>query len=147
KQKMSTIPSSPSVSDGGGQKPNVNKSSPTTPGSERRQSMQVAGRKEIGDFLVGRVLGEGAYARVYIVRAKDSGKDYAMKVMEKKFILKEGKSKEVQMERRVLSDVSHPNVVRLFFSFHDKDRLYMVLDLCPGGELAKLVRYCRDEKI
>ena len=114
---------------------------------QRKQSAAMPGRKEVKDFKVGRVLGEGAYARVFIVRAKDTGKDFAMKVMEKKFIVKEGKSKEVQMERRVLSEVSHPFIVRLFFSFHDKDRLYMILDLCPNGELAKLVRYSRDNRL
>jgi 3-phosphoinositide dependent protein kinase-1 len=128
-------------------------SSPTTttttatPSSARKGSVLIAGRKEIGDFYVGKLLGEGAYARVFIVRAKDTGKDYAMKVMEKKFIVKEGKSKEVQMERRVLSDVSHPNICRLFFSFHDKDRLYMILDLCPYGELARLIRHQRDAQV
>jgi len=94
---------------------------------------------------MGKVLGEGAFARVFAARMKSDGKDYAIKVMEKKFIMKEGKAKEVQMERRVLSDVDHPNVVRLYFSFHDKDHLYMVLDLCPGGELARVIRHYRKD--
>lgn len=101
-------------------------------------------RTDISDFLIGRLLGEGAFARVYHARSKTSKQDYAMKVMEKRFIVKEGKSREVQMERRVLSEMSHPNVVKLHYSFHDKDRLYMMIDLCPAGELAKLVRFERD---
>jgi len=119
----------------------------TTPNGTRRPSGHLTGKKEVSDFYIGKLLGEGAYARVFIVRAKDTGKDYAMKVMEKKFIMKEGKLKEVKMERDVLSTISHPNICRLFFSFHDEDRLYMVLDLCPAGELAKLIRYSRDEKL
>ena len=126
--------------------PNTSKNQKSTPDStKRRSSIEVPGRKVINDFLVGKVLGEGAYARVFIVRLKENGKDYAMKVMEKKFIVKEGKSKEIQMERRVLSEVSHPNIVRLFFSFHDNYRLYMILDFCAGGELAKLIRFSREK--
>lgn len=100
---------------------------------------------EISDYWIGRLLGEGAFARVYHVKQKDNNQEYALKVMEKQFILKHKKTKEVQMERKVLSEVNHPNIVKLHFSFHDKERLYMVIDLCPCGELAKLIRHKRSE--
>ncbi|KAG6404572.1 hypothetical protein SASPL_136822 [Salvia splendens] len=72
-----------------------------------------------------------------VVRAKkkDTGKIYAMKIMDKKFITKENKTAYVKLERIVLDQLDHPGVVRLFFTFQDNFSLYMALESCEGGEL------------
>jgi serine/threonine protein kinase len=41
---------------------------------------------------------------------------------------------EIQMERRVLSRIRHPNIVELYHSFQDYTCLYLLLELCPGGK-------------
>ncbi|KAJ8525141.1 hypothetical protein ON010_g15974 [Phytophthora cinnamomi] len=52
---------------------------------------------------------------------KDTGVEYAVKIMEKRFIRKEKKVKFVMMERKVFSKISHDRVVKLFFTFqHQK---------------------------
>ena len=48
---------------------------------------------------------------------KDSSVEYAVKIMEKRFIRKEKKVKFVMMERKVFSKISHDRVVKLFFTF------------------------------
>lgn len=93
-----------------------------------------------GDFLFGAELGEGAYARVLHCRHKRSGRDYAVKVMEKRFIRKEGKVAFVMNEKRILSSSNHPNIVKLLFTFHDSQYLYMVMELCRAGELLRVIR-------
>ncbi|CAH0473709.1 unnamed protein product [Peronospora belbahrii] len=91
------------------------------------------------DFMFGTTLGEGAYARVVHSRMKDSGVEYAVKIMEKRFIRKEKKVKFVMMERKVFSKISHDRVVKLFFTFQDSSYLYMVMELCRGGELLDVI--------
>lgn len=56
-----------------------------------------------------------------VVRAKkkDTGRVYALKIMDKKFITKENKISYVKMERIVLDQLDHPGVIRLFFTFQD----------------------------
>ena len=117
-------------------------SSPSSPiASDSPTKLRTSSKPpSISDFLVGRQLGEGAFARVFHVRAKDTRKDFALKVMEKRFIIKEDKMAQVQMERKALSELSHPFIIHLFSSFHDKERLYLVLELCPGGELSRIIR-------
>jgi 3-phosphoinositide dependent protein kinase-1 len=103
-------------------------------------SFRGSGRKPSpADFMFGATLGEGAYARVVHARMKDSGTEYAVKIMEKRFIKKEKKVKFVMMERKVFSKVSHDRVVKLFFTFQDHNYLYMVMELCRGGELLDLI--------
>jgi len=38
-------------------------------------------------------------------------------------------------ERKVLSVVNHPFIMKLHYAFQSDDKLYLVLDYCPGGEL------------
>ncbi|KAF0687128.1 Aste57867_21099 [Aphanomyces stellatus] len=91
------------------------------------------------DFWFGTTLGEGAYARVVHARLKVTGEEFAVKIMEKRFISKEKKVKFVMMERKVFSKVSHDRIVKLSFSFQDRNYLYMVMELCRGGELLDVI--------
>ncbi|XP_042014863.1 3-phosphoinositide-dependent protein kinase 2-like isoform X1 [Salvia splendens] len=89
----------------------------------------------IQDFELGKIYGVGSYSKVVRAKKKDTGKIYAMKIMDKKFITKENKTAYVKLERIVLDQLDHPGVVRLFFTFQDNFSLYMALESCEGGEL------------
>jgi len=59
--------------------------------------------------------------------------------MEKAHIIKEDKVKYVMMERKILHGVTHPFIIKMYFSFQDTRYLYMCMDLAPGGELLQLI--------
>jgi serine/threonine protein kinase len=42
-------------------------------------------------------------------------------------------------ERNVLSYTKHPFIVGLNFAFQTRDKLFLILDYCPGGDLGKLL--------
>ncbi|ETV86693.1 AGC/PDK1 protein kinase, variant 2 [Aphanomyces astaci] len=98
------------------------------------------------DFWFGTTLGEGAYARVVHARLKATNEEFAVKIMEKRFISKEKKVKFVMMERKVFSKVSHDRIVKLSFSFQDRNYLYMVMELCRGGELLDVIVKAQKEQ-
>ncbi|KAI6185033.1 Serine/threonine-protein kinase sgk-1 [Aphelenchoides bicaudatus] len=86
------------------------------------------------DFL--KTIGKGSFGRVYLVRYKTDGKIYAMKILGKAKILKRNEIKHVMAERNVLkSNINHPFLVSLHYSFQTKEKLYFVLDFLNGGEL------------
>ncbi|PIA43444.1 hypothetical protein AQUCO_01900085v1 [Aquilegia coerulea] len=89
----------------------------------------------INDFQLGKIYGVGSYSKVVRAKKKDTGKVYALKIMDKKFITKENKTSYVKLERVVLDQLDHPGIVRLFFTFQDSFSLYMALESCEGGEL------------
>ncbi|TMW60268.1 hypothetical protein Poli38472_000310 [Pythium oligandrum] len=97
------------------------------------------GHPSPADFMFGGTLGEGAYARVVHARMKRTGAEYAVKIMEKRFIMKEKKVKFVMMERKILTKVAHERIVKLSYTFHDDNYLYMVMELCRGGELLDVI--------
>ncbi|CAA6663827.1 unnamed protein product [Spirodela intermedia] len=89
----------------------------------------------VQDFELGKIYGVGSYSKVVRAKKKDTGKVYALKIMDKKFITKENKIAYVKLERIVLDQLEHPGVIRLFFTFQDTYSLYMALESCDGGEL------------
>lgn len=93
-------------------------------------------KKGVQDFSFGRILGEGSYSSVYLATDRQTRKDYAIKVLEKRHIIKEKKVKYVNIEKNTLNRLTeHPGIVRLYYTFQDEASLYYVLDLCSGGEL------------
>ncbi|GFR47425.1 hypothetical protein Agub_g9046 [Astrephomene gubernaculifera] len=87
------------------------------------------------DFEMLRVVGQGAFGKVFQVMHKRSAAIYAMKVMRKERILQRDHSEYVRSERDLLTAVVHPYIVTLRFSFQTPTKLYLVLDFLNGGHL------------
>ncbi|KAI0089645.1 kinase-like domain-containing protein [Irpex rosettiformis] len=86
-------------------------------------------------YRTGKTLGSGTYAIVKEAVQIKTGKYYACKVINKK--LMEGREYMVRNEIAVLKRVSkgYPNIVTLHDYFETAHNLYLVFDLCTGGEL------------
>ncbi|KAL5639984.1 hypothetical protein ACGC1H_006525 [Rhizoctonia solani] len=86
-------------------------------------------------YRTGKTLGSGTYAVVKEAVHIKTGKYYACKVINKK--LMEGREHMVRNEIAVLKKVSsgHKNIVTLHDYFETAHNLYLVFDLCTGGEL------------
>lgn len=98
-------------------------------------------KKGVRDFSFGRVLGEGSYSTVFLATDRQTLKEYAIKVLEKRHIIKERKIKYVNIEKDTLNRLTeHPGIVRLYYTFQDENSLYYVLDLCTGGELLGVLK-------
>ncbi|KAK4215022.1 Serine/threonine-protein kinase ksg1 [Rhypophila decipiens] len=98
-------------------------------------------KKGVRDFSFGRILGEGSYSTVYLATDRQTLREYAIKVLEKKHIIKEKKIKYVNIEKNTLNRLTeHPGIVRLYYTFQDEQSLYYVLDLCSGGELLGVLK-------
>ncbi|ODA80511.1 hypothetical protein RJ55_03469 [Drechmeria coniospora] len=98
-------------------------------------------KKGVRDFSFSRVLGEGSYSTVYLATDRQTLKEYAIKVLEKRHIIKEKKIKYVNIEKNTLNRLTdHPGIVRLYYTFQDEACLYYVLDLCNGGELLGVLK-------
>ncbi|CAN0080614.1 unnamed protein product, partial [Scytosiphon promiscuus] len=101
-------------------------------------------RPSIDDFSSLRVLGKGSYGKVVLVRRKSTGVLYAMKILKKGDVVRKRQVERTKIERRVLGNVEHPFLMRLHYAFQTDNKLYLVLDYCPGGELFfHLSRYKR----
>ena len=71
----------------------------------------------IEDFEVLKVVGQGAFAKVYQVRKKGTSEIYAMKVMRKDKIMEKNHAEYMKAERNILTIIDHPFIVQLRYSF------------------------------
>lgn len=74
-------------------------------------------RVSFEDFEILKVVGQGAFAKVYQVRKKGTSEIYAMKVMRKDKIMEKNHAEYMKAERDILTQIEHPFVVQLRYSF------------------------------
>ncbi|XP_039625304.1 ribosomal protein S6 kinase alpha-4 [Polypterus senegalus] len=92
------------------------------------------------NFELLKVLGTGAYGKVFLVRktsGHDAGRLYAMKVLKKAAIVQKAKTTEhTKTERQVLEHIRQsPFLVTLHYAFQTQSKLHLILDYVSGGEM------------
>ncbi|XP_072256801.1 aurora kinase B-A-like [Pyxicephalus adspersus] len=94
------------------------------------------------DFQVGRPLGKGKFGNVYLARHKETKFILALKVLFKSQLEKEGVEHQLRREIEIQSHLRHPNILRMYNYFHDRKRIYLMLEFAPRGELYKELQIC-----
>ncbi|CAC9698999.1 calcium-dependent protein kinase 5 [Plasmodium sp. DRC-Itaito] len=84
-------------------------------------------------------LGKGSYGNVVKAVSKRTGQQRAIKIIEKKKI---HNIERLKREILIMKQMDHPNIIKLYEVYEDNEKLYLVLELCDGGELFdKIVKY------
>ena len=90
-------------------------------------------------------LGRGSFGEVYLVEKLPEGTLYAMKILHKRKIMGQNLVRYARTERDVLSYFSHPFIVSIKYAFQTPEKLYMILEYCPGGDLGSVLK--REKKL
>ncbi|XP_057953289.1 CBL-interacting serine/threonine-protein kinase 11 [Malania oleifera] len=86
-------------------------------------------------YEVGRLLGCGAFAKVYHARNIHTGQSVAVKVINKKRIAGSSLMSNIKREISIMSRLRHPHIVKLFEVLATKTKIYFVMEFVKGGEL------------
>ncbi|CAN8298527.1 unnamed protein product [Cochlearia groenlandica] len=86
-------------------------------------------------YEVGRLLGQGTFAKVYYGRSVHTNESVAIKMIDKDKVMRVGLSEQIKREISVMRLAKHPNVVELYEVMATKSRIYFVIEYCKGGEL------------
>ena len=89
----------------------------------------------VNDFTTLKVIGKGSYGKVLLVKKNDDNKIYAMKILKKKAMIKRNQVTHIKTERKIMELIDNPIVVKLRYKFQNPQKLYFIMDYCPGGEL------------
>lgn len=99
----------------------------------------------IDDFTILKVIGRGSYGKVLLVKKNDTMEILAMKILKKKEMQIRNQVIHIKTERKIMESITHPFIIKLKYAFHNKQKLYLLTDFCPGGELffhlQKIVRF------
>lgn len=92
------------------------------------------------DFEVAKLISNGAYGAVYLVKHKTTRQRFAMKKINKNNLILRNQVEQVFAERDILSFVENPFVVSMCCSFETKKHLCLVMEYVEGGDCANLLK-------
>lgn len=88
-----------------------------------------------------RLLGEGTFGTVVLVRERATQKHYAVKVMNKSQLVNEDQLDNIIVERQVLREAGpHPFIVECYSGFQTPQAVVLVLEYVPGGDMYDLLK-------
>ncbi|XP_017679525.1 PREDICTED: hormonally up-regulated neu tumor-associated kinase-like [Lepidothrix coronata] len=102
--------------------------------------------KQVGNYLVGKMINKGSFAKVMEGLHIPTGEKVAIKVIDKRKAKQDSYVlKNMKREPRVHQMIKHPNVVQLYETLETDNSYYMVMELCLGGDL--LDRICDKKRL
>uniref|UniRef100_A0A5B7AC35 non-specific serine/threonine protein kinase n=1 Tax=Davidia involucrata TaxID=16924 RepID=A0A5B7AC35_DAVIN len=100
-----------------------------------QNKMEKKGTILMQRYELGRLLGQGSFAKVYHARNLKTGQSVAVKIIDKEKIMKVGLIDQIKREISVMRLVRHPNVVELYEVMASKTKIYFAMEYVKGGEL------------
>ncbi|KAK8854274.1 3-phosphoinositide dependent protein kinase-1 [Tritrichomonas musculus] len=91
------------------------------------------------DFIVENPIGQGAYGQIYKAVEQRSGKEFALKALNRRFLLKMKKQNLPIIEKNAIIRCHSIFVIHLFGTFKDDSNLYFVFELAEHGDLAEAI--------
>uniref|UniRef100_A0A3B4YZE2 cGMP-dependent protein kinase n=1 Tax=Stegastes partitus TaxID=144197 RepID=A0A3B4YZE2_9TELE len=92
------------------------------------------------DLEVVATLGMGGFGRVELVKLKDEDTTFALKCIKKKHIVETRQQEHIYSEKNILQQTNSAFIIKLFRTFRDNKYVYMLLEVCLGGELWTVLR-------
>ena len=83
-------------------------------------------------YSIVKIIGEGGFGKVYEVKNKKTSEVFACKKVSKVNLIDLEKFKN---EISIMSKADHPNIVKLYEIYESNRSLYLIMELCKGGEL------------
>ncbi|MCE2055334.1 Calcium-dependent protein kinase 28 [Datura stramonium] len=98
-------------------------------------------------YTIGKLLGHGQFGYTYVATDKSSGDRVAVKRIEKNKMVLPIAVEDVKREVKILKALAgHENVVQFYNSFEDDNYVYIVMELCEGGELLDRILSKKDSR-
>ncbi|GAX25830.1 polo-like kinase 1 [Fistulifera solaris] len=94
----------------------------------------------IHQYLRGRMLGKGGFAKVYLCTAMDTGKQYAVKVVAKSNLVKARARQKLQTEIKIHRTLKHRHICQYKHYFEDRSNCYILLELCHNQSLNEMIK-------
>ncbi|XP_053334317.1 serine/threonine-protein kinase MARK2 isoform X16 [Clarias gariepinus] len=101
-----------------------------------RNSLATAAddQPHIGKYRLLKTIGKGNFAKVKLARHVLTGKEVAVKIIDKTQ-LNSSSLQKLFREVRIMKLLNHPNIVKLFEEIETEKTLYLVMEYASGGEV------------
>ncbi|XP_063310153.1 microtubule-associated serine/threonine-protein kinase 4 isoform X1 [Pelobates fuscus] len=108
--------------------------------SSSNTSLKIRRKPCESDFETIKLISNGAYGAVYLVRHKETRQRFAMKKINKQNLILRNSIQQAFVERDILTFAENPFVVSMYCSFETRRHLCMVMEYVEGGDCATLLK-------
>ena len=99
----------------------------------------------LDNYDVVKQLGKGGYGKVYEVKNKKSGEIHACKHLSRLSIKN---LEKFEREIQILINSDHPNIIKIYEVYESQRSLYIVMELCKGGEIFdRIIEHIESKKM
>ena len=92
-------------------------------------------------------IGKGAFGEVWKVTHENSQKVYCVKILSKRDIFEQKLINQINKEISIMYNINHPYSIKLVNHFEDNEKLYLIMELAPNGNLYNLIQNNKKEKV
>jgi serine/threonine protein kinase len=104
-------------------------------GNPNDDSMCFSKKSSLEEYIIGKQIGQGAYAVVRIGLHKPSNKKVAMKIYKKYKLLDPNRRKSVKREIKLMEKMKHQHIIRLYEVIDTTKYVILVMEYVGGGSL------------
>ncbi|KAF3847379.1 hypothetical protein F7725_020407 [Dissostichus mawsoni] len=122
-------------------------------GARCRNSIALCSDEQphIGNYRLLKTIGKGNFAKVKLARHILTGREVAIKIIDKTQ-LNPTSLQKLFREVRIMKTLNHPNIVKLFEVIETEKTLYLIMEYASGGEvfdylIVSAVHYCHRKNI
>lgn len=95
---------------------------------------------QLRDFELGKALGKGNLGNVWLARTKKEKFVVAIKAMRKRELKNQRHITQFKREVELQAGLNHPNILKLYTYFYDQQRVYIIIEYAPSGELYAMLQ-------
>ena len=106
--------------------------------NEERKKINIGSK--LSDFNVIKNLGQGHFSTVKLVTSKITDEYYAMKEIKASYCKTKDQLELIEREIKLLQGLNHPNVIKYFTSFREKQNYYIITEYLDKGSLEDLLK-------
>ena len=105
---------------------------------QNKNSLSSQG-KNIGQFILGKKIGEGTFGIVTLATHILTGEKVAIKILDKKKILEHSDKTRLEREIKILKVLHHNNIVHLYSVIQSSNSIYLIMEYISGKELSEYI--------
>ena len=90
---------------------------------------------KVGDYIIKKTLGTGTFSVVKLGMHRITQKKVAIKILDKKKIESKDDLERIIREMQILTEMDHPNVIKVFKIYEEENNFSIIMEYCEGGEL------------
>ncbi|KAM6458843.1 serine/threonine-protein kinase Nek5-like isoform 1-T4 [Liasis olivaceus] len=90
------------------------------------------------NYVIIKLIGEGSFGKIFLARKKEDNQQCVIKEINLTKMQRKEKESS-QKEAILLAKMKHPNIVAFYASLQEKNKLYIMMEYCDGGDLMKRI--------